>query len=81
MCLRVPRGCLVLSPPSCLSWPGGLSTSGEFFREFSILVQRVIFCRNRSVRKASLFDEMDEVDNETNKENNGNDFWHFKKYC
>ena len=27
--LRVPRGCLVWSPPSSRSWPGGLSTLGE----------------------------------------------------
>ena len=40
------------------------------------------FCRNESVRKSSLFDDMDEVENdETNKENHSNEFWHFKKYC
>jgi len=34
-----------------------------------------------SVRKSSLFDQMDEIENETNKENHSNEFWHFKKYC
>merc|ERR1711934_923745 len=37
---------------------------------------------NENVRKSSLFDDMDEVENdETNKENHSNEFWHFKKYC
>jgi len=47
----------------------------------SQLARRSLNIGNKCVRKSSLFDEIDVVENETNKENNSNEFWHFKKYC
>lgn len=47
----------------------------------SQLARRSLNIGNKGVRKSSLFDEMDLVENETNKENGSNEFWHFKKYC
>jgi len=48
----------------------------------SQLARRSLITGNVSVRKSSLFDEMDEEEkDDTNKENFSKEFWHFKKYC